>query len=246
MPKNELDSEWKEWVRHNVERGCSKDDLFSILVSEGFAREAAHRALHPIRIAQSKRLDTPRAEIYMAEEFLDEGECAHLVALMQDHLRPSTITVADEPDKFFRRSKTCDLGLLEDPVALRIDRRICEALGLEPALAEPTQAQRYDVGDEFKAHTDYFEAYELEKFSSSDWGQRSWTFMIYLNEPEGGGETAFPSLGLSVKPRTGRAVIWNNLLPDGQPNPDTLHHGMPVTAGTKAIITKWFRRRRPG
>jgi prolyl 4-hydroxylase len=229
-----------------VERGCSKDDLFGILVSEGFAREAAHRALHPIRIAQSRRLDTPRAEIYTAEEFLDEAECAHLVALMRDHLRPSTITVADEPDKFFRRSKTCDLGLLGDPLAGRIDRRICDALGIDPSLAEPTQAQRYDVGDEFKAHTDYFEAYELEKFSTSEWGQRSWTFMIYLNEPGDGGETAFTSLGLSIKPRAGRALIWHNLLPGGEPNPDTIHHGMPVAEGTKAIITKWFRQRRPG
>jgi len=82
------------------------------------------------------------------------------------HLRPSTITVEDEPDQFFRRSKTCDLGLLRDPVAERIDLRICQAMQISPALAEPTQAQRYEVDDEFKAHTDYFEAYELERFST--------------------------------------------------------------------------------
>lgn len=246
MARKELDSEWKDWVRANVERGCSKDELFSILLREGFAREAAHRALNPIRIGTLKRLDTDRAELYCAEEFLTEEECEHLVELMKDHLRPSTITIADEPDQFFRRSQTCDLGLLQDPVTERIDRRICEAMQIDPALAEPTQAQRYDVGDEFKAHTDYFEAYELERFSTPDWGQRSWTFMIYLNEPAEGGETAFMNLGLSIKPRAGRAVIWNNLLPDGQPNPDTLHHGMPVKAGTKAIITKWFRQKKIG
>jgi prolyl 4-hydroxylase len=39
-------------------------------------------------------------------------------------------------------------------------------------------------------------------------------------------------------------VIWNSLLPDGRPNYDTLHHGMPVKAGHKAIITKWFRQPR--
>lgn len=243
MAEKELDSEWKDWVRVNVERGCSKDELFSILLREGFARETAHRALNPIRIKTLKRLDTARAEIYCAEDFLAERECGHLVELMKEHLRPSTITVADEPDRFFRRSQTCDLGLLHDPVAERIDRRICEAMQIDPALAEPTQAQRYEVGDEFKAHTDYFESYELERFSSADWGQRSWTFMIYLDEPGEGGETAFVNLGLSIKPKTGRALIWNNLLRDGRPNPDTLHHGMAVKAGSKAIITKWFRLR---
>ncbi len=70
----------------------------------------------------------------------------------------------------------------------------------EPALAEPTQAQRDDVEDEFKAHTDYFEPYELERFSTPTLGQRSWTFMIYLNEPESGGATSGLSSGKVVAP----------------------------------------------
>ena len=244
MAKNELDREWREWVRHNVERGCSKGELFGILLREGFAREAAHRALNPILIDELKRLDTERAELYCAEDFLSGAECEHLILLMKDHLRPSTITLADEPDQYFRKSQTCDLGLLEDPVVKRIDQRICEAMQIPLLLAEPTQAQRYEVGDEFKPHTDYFEPYEIERHLSAVWGQRSWTFMIYLNEPAAGGETAFVNLGLSVKPRTGRAVIWNNLHPDGRTNYDTLHHGTPVKAGMKAIITKWFRQPR--
>lgn len=244
MAKNLFDKQWRDWIHHNVARGCSKAELFDILVREGFEREAAHRALNPIRIPTLSRADSPRAELYTAEGFLNGTECQHLIDLMKAHLRRSTITVADEPDQFFRSSKTCDLGLLQDPAACRIDRKICDAMQIDPALAEPTQAQRYDIGDEFKAHTDYFESYELERFSTPTLGQRSWTFMIYLNEPESGGETGFVNLGLLIRPKTGLAVIWNNLLPDGRPNPDTLHHGMPVTAGHKAIITKWFRHPR--
>ena len=30
---------------------------------------------------------------------------------------------------------------------------------------------------------------------------------------------------------------------DGSPNPASLHHGMKVRAGTKYVITKWFRER---
>jgi prolyl 4-hydroxylase len=244
MAKNLFDKEWREWIRLNVARGCSKAELFDVLVREGFEREAAQRELNPVRIPTLSRVDTGAAELYTAEGFLDEPECRHLIDLMKAHLRQSTITVQDEPDQFFRRSKTCDLGLLHDPVAERIDARICQAMQISPALAEPTQAQRYEIEDEFKAHTDYFETYELERFSTPTQGQRSWTFMIYLNEPESGGETAFVNLGIVVRPKLGLAVIWNNLLPDGRPNPDTLHHGMPVKAGHKAIITKWFRHPR--
>ncbi|HEX7694798.1 MAG TPA: oxygenase, partial [Sphingomonas sp.] len=31
--------------------------------------------------------------------------------------------------------------------------------------------------------------------------------------------------------------------PDGSPNPSTIHQGMKVRAGTKYVITKWFRER---
>jgi hypothetical protein len=30
---------------------------------------------------------------------------------------------------------------------------------------------------------------------------------------------------------------------DGSPNPWTLHEGMPVDAGAKYIVTKWYRER---
>src|SRR5207237_6688282 len=36
MARTELPQEWKEWVAHNVARGCSTADLFNTLVKEGF------------------------------------------------------------------------------------------------------------------------------------------------------------------------------------------------------------------
>jgi homospermidine synthase len=72
-------------------------------------------------------------------------------------------------------------------------------------------------------------------------GQRTWTFMIYLNDVEGGGETEFPEIGVKLTPKRGRAVAWNNLRASGEGNELTRHQSLPVTAGTKTIITKWFR-----
>jgi prolyl 4-hydroxylase len=267
LAQNEFDAQWKAWVRHNVERGCSKDELFRILVDEGFERAAVERELghkptlelavipnpllaggpgpDPELLPTLQKIQAVRPiELYTAEGFLDREHCRRLIELMQGHLRPSTITVENEPDKYFRRSKTADISFIDDPAVRSLDARICEALRLNPALAEPTQAQRYDVGDEFKAHTDYFESYELAKFSTPTLGQRTWTFMIYLNEPEAGGATAFNTLGIEIEPRTGMAVIWNSVHPNGMPNSNTLHQGTPVKAGYKAIVTKWFRAAR--
>jgi prolyl 4-hydroxylase len=56
-----------------------------------------------------------------------------------------------------------------------------------------------------------------------------------------GGATRFTEIDLAIKPKTGMAVIWNNLNRDGTINPATKHCGEPVTRGCKIIITKWFR-----
>jgi prolyl 4-hydroxylase len=66
--------------------------------------------------------------------------------------------------------------------------------------------------------------------------------MIFLDQPEAGGSTEFPELGLGVRPQAGRMLIWNNASPDGTPNHKTLHAGTPVTAGVKHIVTKWYRQ----
>ncbi len=67
--------------------------------------------------------------------------------------------------------------------------------------------------------------------------------MAYLNPVDAGGATRFKAIDKLVHPEVGKLLAWNNLRPDGTPNPATLHHAMKVRAGTKYVITKWFRER---
>jgi prolyl 4-hydroxylase len=242
MARSDLPQEWKEWVAHNVARGCSIDDIFNTLVREGFAPQAAERELNLRRVAL-KRFPSDKIELYTAEQFLLPAQCEELVDIIKSRLRPSTISHDGSADASFRTSRTCDLVGAEQAVRA-LDEKICGAMGIDAKLAETSQGQYYEITQEFKAHTDYFEPYELERHSTPTLGQRTWTFMIYLNDVEAGGETAFVNVGLVIAPKQGRAVLWNNLRPDGSGNYDTLHHGTPVRAGYKAIITKWFRQPR--
>jgi len=50
-------------------------------------------------------------------------------------------------------------------------------------------------------------------------------------------------LGLGYAEQAGALLIWNNMLPDGTPNPDVRHAALPVERGVKYVITKWFRTR---
>lgn len=125
-----------------------------------------------------------------------------------------------------------------------LDLRLAALLGIDPALGEPLQGQRYAVGQEFKPHTDYFEptGIDYHRFCAVT-GQRTWTAMVYLNVPEAGGATRFRTIDKIVQPETGKLVCWNNLRPDGRVNGATLHQGMKVRQGVKYVVTKWFRER---
>ncbi|MEZ5708484.1 MAG: 2OG-Fe(II) oxygenase [Blastomonas sp.] len=195
-----------------------------------------------IRNPNIQRVPTPKLELFIHRNFLDPVMCAELIARIDADRRPSTIADPNG-DNYFRTSETCDLRN-EDPLVVDLDARLSALSGIDPAYGETVQGQRYAVGQEFKAHTDYFEpgGADYERFTNVA-GQRSWTFMIYLNEPEAGGATRFKAIGKTVHPETGKLLAWNNRRPDGSVNPSTIHHGMKVRAGTKYVITKWYREK---
>ena len=187
-----------------------------------------------------QRVPTPRLELFIIRGFLDRALCAELIGRIDARRRPSEIA-DDLGIANFRTSETCDLDPT-DPVVAIVDSKICELLGLPSSKGEPLQGQRYAPGQEFKPHTDTFEPGGASFFEHcAVTGQRTWTAMAYLNQPEDGGATRFKLINKTVQPETGKLLVWNNLLPDGSPNPATLHQGMKVRRGTKYVLTKWFR-----
>lgn len=194
------------------------------------------------RFAGAQRVPSPSLELVIRKGFLGPDDCAALIARIDARRRPSELADHDGAPGF-RTSETCDLDPADALVAA-IDARICAYAGLDPAHGEPIQGQRYAAGQEFKDHTDYFEPTGLDYDRHCGVaGQRSWTVMIYLNEPADGGATRFRRIGKIVQPETGKLLAWNNLTPDGRPNYETLHAGMKVRRGVKYVITKWFRER---
>jgi prolyl 4-hydroxylase len=189
-----------------------------------------------------QRVPSPKVAMFIRKDFLDAATCTELMRQIDADRRPSTIADPNG-DYAFRTSETCDLKS-SDPVVAEVERRISHFMGIDPLHGEPLQGQRYEVGQEFKAHTDYFEptGADYARYCTVA-GQRTWTVMIYLNEVDAGGATRFKAIDKIVQPEVGKLLAWNNLRPNGTPNPSTLHHAMKVRAGTKYVITKWFRER---
>jgi prolyl 4-hydroxylase len=189
-----------------------------------------------------RRVPTSGIELFTVPGFLPGELCDQLIRLIDANRRPSTIADPNGDD-YFRTSETCDLDAAE-PAVQAVEARLASLTGIDPAHGEPIQGQRYEVGQEFKAHTDYFEptGADFHKYCSVA-GQRTWTFMAYLNDVAAGGATRFKAIDKTFQPRRGMLVGWNNRRPDGSLNPATLHHAMKVRKGLKYVITKWYREK---
>jgi len=185
-------------------------------------------------------------QLFTVPGFLSGEQCDALIATIRGHAYPSRVDGYERRDAI-RSSRTCSLAALDHPFVAGIDRAIASILGLSLGWAEINQGQWYEPGQEYRPHPDYFPpgTPEYDRFARSG-GQRTWTFMVYLNDVERGGGTHFTRIDRTVMPERGRALCWNNLTSEGLPNPLTEHAGLPVEAGSKFIITKWFRDRGNG
>jgi len=274
MAKWRLDTRAQGWVMQNLNLRVSADAIAGELLKKGvslsslrafmedkasvdwdavakfeidrdvdFASLANARLTQPDFLGTAQKVDTDKAQIYVLDDFLTDTECDGLTELISNNLRAASIMPGQKVEDF-RTSRTCDLGLLKEPLVAAVDAKISSALDLPLSHAEVTQGQHYSVGEEYKVHSDFFTpgmpgTEELTRIQ----GNRTWTFMIYLTTVPQGGGTVFPAVPHTIFPRQGRAVAWNNLYPDGVINLDTIHAGLPVEAGSKVIITKWFRER---
>jgi prolyl 4-hydroxylase len=261
-----LDDRLVQWLRVRIRNGCDVVESVEMSRAFGYSDAAISDGIEVARPLGSmlgggamsappllrrapknlRRLGGDSLELYALDDFLKPKDCARLVALAGHHLLPSGLS-HDAGDDSFRVSETALLSELRSPLAAATDEKICRTLGIRPEYSETLQAQRYVVGGQFKPHYDFFgPRTDAHRSACSVRGNRTWTFMVYLDDDCDGGATRFTEIDLAIRPRTGMALLWNNLHPDGSPNAATRHCGEPVTRGVKNIITKWFRVRGDG
>lgn len=190
--------------------------------------------------------DTPR--IRLIEGFASASECRWVIEASRGYLAPATVfdhstgALIEDPA---RNNSAVSLMFSQMDVVTEILRtRIASATKVPVPVFEPAQILRYEIGQEFVPHVDFLDpgspgyAEELARQ-----GQRIATFLIYLNEGYEGGETAFPSIDLNVRGRTGDALFWANLDQQHRPDPLTKHAGLPPTTGEKWVFSQWIRER---
>ena len=193
-----------------------------------------------LQIENAKKISSNRLQLYVLDDFLSKNECDMLIKIIKMDLRPSLTTTGKS---YYRTSETSDLTATKYQEFVEYtELKISQLVQIPIEYSERIQGQCYQVGQEFKEHTDWFNP-RLQEYQDNCLvqGNRTWTVMIYLNDVEEGGGTHFKNIDHTFKAKRGQAVIWNNLLENGTVNPQTIHAGLPVKKGEKLIITKWFR-----
>ncbi|WP_079505870.1 2OG-Fe(II) oxygenase [Mesobacillus jeotgali] len=165
---------------------------------------------------------------------LSDEECDELIKLSKDKLKRSKIGNSREVDEL-RTSSSTFIEEAENDVVARVEKRISQIMGIPNEHGEGLQILNYKIGQEYKAHFDFF--------SSNVSNPRISTLVMYLNDVEQGGETYFPKLNFSVSPQKGMAVYFEYFYDNQDLNDLTLHGGAPVVIGDKWAATQWMRRK---
>jgi hypothetical protein len=227
-------------------------------ISSGKAlpQETWGRLRAAIDIAAWLRVPAGRAfsiepRIAAVKDFISAPACDWLIGLGRPHLKQADIydsatggLVLDDR----RSNNAAPLKLDRIDVVLAFVRARIAALAELPVLAlEDSQILHYEVGQQFSPHYDFLDV----KFPAlarevARRGQRALTQLIYLNDNNEGGDTAFPVLGRAFKGRKGDALIFWNLTEDGTPDARTQHAGTAPTRGEKWLFSQWIRVRARG
>ncbi len=196
---------------------------------------------HVVQVVAS--MQVPQLVVF--GHLLTDAECDGLMDLSRPRLERSETVKNDTGGSEVNPSRTSD-GMFftrgETTLIDRIERRIAALVNWPLDHGEGLQILRYRPGAEYKPHHDYFDPVHagtpriLERG-----GQRVATIVTYLNQPERGGATVFPDVGLHVAPVRGSAVFFTYDRPHKMTR--TLHGGAPVLAGEKWVATKWLRER---
>ena len=183
----------------------------------------------------------PRVVVF--GNLLSDDECDALIAAAEPKMKRSLTVETKTGGEEVNADRTSD-GMFfqrkELSVVAALESRIAELLNWPEENGEGLQILHYGPGAEYKPHYDYFDPSQPGTPTIlKRGGQRVGTLVMYLNNPEAGGGTTFPDIGLEVAPRRGNAVFFSYAAPN--PATKTLHGGAPVVRGEKWIATKWLR-----
>ncbi len=166
--------------------------------------------------------------------FLNDFESDHIISLCENKFSRS---LAGDGVSSVRTSEQCwcqDKKCTSDKVVKSIEERVSNLVNFSYLNSEYMQILKYEKEQFYKLHHDQNSPH------SSPQGPRVFTFFMYLNSVEEGGETEFPKLNISIKPVKNNAILWNSVISNNIDETSTYHEAKPVLKGKKYAANIWY------
>jgi len=194
--------------------------------------------------------------VFVISNFLSDFEVDEIISQAKGKLASSTVGNKDGGGQRVsdtRTSRNAWVGRDTSEVIETIYLRAADLLNLDEQLlhshanAEEMQVVRYVDGARYDSHHDW----GVSGYAES----RLITLLFYLTDKPheaAGGETAFPKAaggrGFKIHPGKGSAVLFYNLLEDGNGDDLALHAALPVADGHEKWLSNlwiWDPKRKP-
>ncbi len=193
------------------------------------------------------RVAVERPRIVVIDNFASAEECGWLIERGRPDLRRARVYHGSEKLETAeeRTNSEADFTVFRADVLLSLIReRMAVATRAPTSHFEITKLLHYRGDEHFGLHADFLELNTPELVREVEIrGQRSMTFLVYLNDDYEGGETEFPKVGFRFKGGRGGAMFFTNIDAAGLPDYSTVHAGLPPTRGEKWLLSQWIRTR---
>jgi len=195
----------------------------------------------------------PRA--FIIHNLISAEEARHIVNEAWPQMQRSTV-VGDNGSSVlddYRTSYGTFLNRYQTDIVKRMEDRVAFFTHLPVSHQEDVQVLRYGIGQYYQRHQD----------SLDNDSPRMATVLVYLSDPEEGGETSFPELSewahpemahkygskfsecakghVAFRPKMGDALLFWSYSADGRTDDiASTHEGCPVLRGAKWTTTIWI------
>ena len=188
--------------------------------------------------------------IYYIDNFVKKQEIEFIINASKDKLKKAHVSYLEKDKHKYknytgRTNRSYWLPKDEDPIVLRLCKRIAKEINCDWKHFENYQVIHYNPGEEYKYHYDAYDKKDLEKYNEfcGERGNRLKTVLVYLNDVEEGGGTGFQTINKMVDAKKGRMVVFENVNKDNIRYKRSLHAGLPVIKGEKWAFNLWLREK---
>ncbi|MEO1053901.1 MAG: hypothetical protein AAFX87_24910 [Bacteroidota bacterium] len=177
--------------------------------------------------------------IQQLESFCSDTECQEIITAAETKIqlaleRGVTGTKPGPPPMNYEECKNVPLNVFP------LDRKIAALTNTEGNRGSNLYVSKFKVSEEEPERHDYFAPGDPNYDQIIKGGNIRKTLKIFLNDDYEGGEIYFPSIDLTIQPKKGMVLIFDNIV-NGEFTNNSNYCDLPVTSGEKWIATKWIR-----